>query len=229
VRALSSRWALWLGVAAILVLGPAIFTLLRDSRFEATTELTPVAVAGYPEVTDPAYYRGLLGDPAIAAEILRTTGLGLRSADVELGPGSGGRSVVVTTTGATPKQAHTLVNALAHQLSQATRRQLAAEVQRELATLRPLESAKGRGPLRRRLDDRIEELEALGPLPPARAVPARPAPVPEPERWADRVVDALPGGFPGRPSPFWAAVAGLLLAATLWTIAFVLDRPRAPR
>jgi hypothetical protein len=102
-------------------------------------------------------------------------------------------------------------------------------VQRELATLQPLASARGRGPLRRRLDRRIERLEALGPLPPARILPDAPGEIPEPPRWADRVVDSLPGEFPGRPSPFWAAFAGLIVAATLWGIVFVLGGRRERR
>ncbi|HEX6388811.1 MAG TPA: O-antigen ligase family protein [Solirubrobacteraceae bacterium] len=36
------------------------------------------------------------------------------------------------------------------------------------------------------------------------------------ERSVDRLIDALPGEMPGRPSPFWAALAGLLVAAAAW-------------
>jgi hypothetical protein len=229
MRGLAANRALWAVVAAILALGPAVFTLLRASHFEASTGMTPVAVGSFPKVPDPAFYRPLLADPMLRFEIRRTTGLELDPEDITIAPMLRSERLQLTAEGETPREANALANGVAHQLSQSTRRQLAAEVQRDLSTLRPLASARGSGPLRRRLDRRIERLEALGPLPPARIAPDRPGRAPEPPRWADRVVDALPGEFPGRPSPFWAAVAGLMVAATLWGIVFVLGGRRERR
>jgi hypothetical protein len=72
----------------------------------------------------------------------------------------------------------------------------------------------------------LEALETT--LTPAIGVGARATP-PRLERWADRLVDALPGDFPGRPGPVWAGIAGLILAITLWGLGLALRPPRATR
>jgi hypothetical protein len=229
MRGLAANRALWAAVAVILVIGPAVFTVLRASEFSASVEMTPIEVGPFPEVTDPAYYTALSNDRVARFEVERAVGVAPAPSDVRFTREPETGELVLTVTGRTPREAYDLVHGFAHQVSQASRRQLAAEVQQRLAILEPLDSTTGRGALRRRLDREVAELEDLGALPPARVIPDRPGAVPEPERAADKLVDALPGTFPGRPSPVWAGFAGLIVTATLWGIAFVLGRRRDPR
>jgi len=48
--------------------------------------------------------------------------------------------------------------------------------------------------------------------------------VEQPARWADRVVAALPGPFPQRPSPLWAALTGMIAGGLLASIAALAGR-----
>jgi hypothetical protein len=57
----------------------------------------------------------------------------------------------------------------------------------------------------------------------------RPASLPPLDRWADRLVDRLPGDFRGRPNPLWAALAGLFVTLTLWAMCLVLAPPGGRR
>ncbi len=50
--------------------------------------------------------------------------------------------------------------------------------------------------------------------------------VERPERWADRVARDMPGAFPARPSPVWAALAGALVGVALAAAAGLLGRRR---
>ena len=229
MSALAWNRPVWMWVAAILVLGPAVFNLARQDEFTSSVPFTPTAVGPYGKVVDPAYYRGLLDDGVLRRNVEQTVGKDADLASVTIDLREGTADLLLTARGDSPMKAYALANGAAHQLGQATRRALAAEAQRTLSVLRPLAGAKGRGPVRRRIAREIAVLDALGALPPPRIFVQGPGPPPGPRHAADELVDALPGRFPGRPSPFWAAVAGLIVTAALWGIAFVLGRPRHSR
>jgi hypothetical protein len=224
-----SRWRrlLWALVALVLTLGPLALNLARAPQHEASVALFPQRVGPYPAVGDPAAYRALLDDPVLREQMRLNVGVGVaRYGDVTLERGPRGEALVLTVAAETPADAQRFVNALAPQIAGATQRQLAGVVSRDAAALR----ARLRGELRRRdratLRRRLRRLEALDALPPTRVLPGAAAPRPRLERWADRLVDDLPGEFPARPAPAWAALAGLLVALTLWGVALAVAPPR---
>jgi hypothetical protein len=221
------RRAVWIAIAALLILGPLAFNLARAPGFAASVQLFPVRVPGYPASFEPAYYRALLMDRVLRAQM--RINVGALPADLEqvsIEPGPRRDSLRLTVRSSTPLRAQRLVNALAPQVAGATQRQVAKTVRTDIARtrarLRTRLSRDERSAERRRL----RRLERLTPLPPTRVQPGASAPRPPLDRWADRLVNDLPGDFKGRPSPAWAAAAGLLVAATLWATCLVLIPPR---
>lgn len=221
------RRSVWIAIAALLVLGPLAFNLARARDFAASVQLFPVKVASYPASFEPAYYRALLMDPVLRQQMRANVGaLPAELERVSIGPGPGPDRLRLTVRSSTPRRAQRLVNALVPQITGATQRQLATTVRTDIARardrLRTELSRDERSAERRRL----RRLERLTPLPPTRAQPGSPAPRPPFDRWADRLVNDLPGDFRGRPSPAWAAAAGFLLVTTLWATCLVLLPPR---
>jgi hypothetical protein len=230
-RETRGRRLAWLGVVALLTLGPLAFNLARESSFNASRVMVPVEVRPYPAIRHPGYYSGLLGDP----ELRRQTNL---HADDELRdlqavtvrPASTRTALVLTVAAETPESARTLVNVIAPQMANATRRQLTRVANKDAERLRARVLRTDLSTERRRtLRARLRRLEELGRVPPSRVRMGGDAPLPPISRWADRLVDDLPGGFARRPSPVWAALAGLLVAAALWATSWVLLPPGGRR
>jgi hypothetical protein len=221
------RRVVWIVVAAVLVLGPLAFNLAREPAFEASVELFPRGVRPYPAVYDLRYYEALLEDPELREQMRINVGQGVASYDDVTFRRTSATTIAMSVEAETPRAAQAFVNGLAPQIAGATSRLLGLRAARDLERARErLADAEQPSPERRFLRGRIRRLATFGEFPPARALPGAPAPTPAFERWADRVVDDLPGDFRVRPSPLWAALAGLLVAATLWAICLALFPPR---
>jgi hypothetical protein len=221
------RRLLWLAVAALLVIGPLAFNLAREPGFDASVALFPRAVQPYPAVRDPRYYETLLEDPELRRQMGLNVGVGaVDFDDVSFRRGPGILRVTLTVKAGTPEDAQRIANAVAPQIAGATSRRLGRRADRDQARLRERFLTLDPGPERLRVRRRLRRLAQFGEFPPPRVLPGAAAPRPSMDRWADRVVDDLPGDFRERPSPWWAALAGLLVAVTLWAIGLVLFPPR---
>jgi hypothetical protein len=220
------RRALWLAVAALLVVGPLAFNLAREPDHEASVLLFARDIGPYRAPTDMRLYRAALRDPILRFEMERNadatdddyTGVTIaRTARLKV--------LRLTVAADAPARSRRLVNVLAPQIAGFLHRRLIARRPRDIRMVqRRITTARGRA--RRNLRRALRELERIGPVPATPVLPGARAEVPELERWADRLVDDLPGDFQPRPHPAWAALAGLLVAATLWGISLVLVPPR---
>lgn len=230
VRGESRRRRLtWLAIASLLVLGPLAFNLARQSNFEASMTIFPQAVGPYPPIDDPGYYRSLLADRELREQTKLHAGDAVGDeGDVAFRRGPRPGTVTLTTRAESPDSAKKFLGALGPQIANATNRQLAVVVDRDAQGARERLAGAGLpGDTRRALKRRLRRLEKLGEAPPARVALGDLPTVPPMERWADRLADDLPGDFPARQNPAWAALAGLFVAATLWAIWRVLFPPAA--
>jgi hypothetical protein len=224
------RRLLWIAIAALLVLAPLAFDLARAPDFKASVELYPTRVAPYPAVLDPSYYRSFMGDSELRRQMQLNVGdrvADYRDVTIDRDPTSG--TLTLTAVAATPAKAQRFVNALGPQIAEATRRQLGLQAARDRTKLRQRLRTRLSRSERLTLRRQLRRLGQFGQFPPGRVLLGRPAPRPRMDRWADRLVADLPGDFPGRPSPAWAALAGLLVAATLWATCLVLLPPGGRR
>jgi hypothetical protein len=228
------RKGIWLGVAALLVVGPLAFNLARAADFKASVRLFPSAVSPYPAPQDPGYYRTLLNDPVLHREMRRNVDFPDTSYDdIAIRPGTKRGLLDLAVAARTPADAARYVNALEVQIVVASQRQLAhmaaGDARDTRAQLQEGPPRAERRSLRRRLR-RLMSLTRVDETLPPRVLPGAKAPEPAITRWADQVVDDLPGSFHGRPSPIWSALAGLLVLAVLTAIAltFLPPRGRAP-
>jgi hypothetical protein len=215
----------WVVIALLLVLGPVLFNLARESHIEASVEVYPADVGPYRAVRDPGYYSSLLTDPELVRQMRLNAGARYtewRNATFRPTP----RGTLTLTLGAGSRtRAQRLVNALAAQIAGATQRQLVSQVGQEVATLRAEAGHSARGTAGRRVHRiRLRRLERLAAKPTPRVVLASASP-PRATGWADKVADVFPGGRPRRADPVAAGLAGLLVAATLWAIGLVLVPP----
>jgi hypothetical protein len=221
------RRVAWAAVALVLVVVPLGFNLARESSYSVSIDLFPRSVDGYPAVREPAYYRAFLSDGELAKEMRRNVAARpaeYRDAAIRR-TGRPGRLVLSLAAG-TPARATDLVNALGPQVAGASRRQLGRQAGADAGRLRARLDAGGPSTrARRRLRRELRAAERLRDEPVERIVLGQPATVPQIRGWADKVADAMPGAFRGRPSPVWAGLAGLLVAATLWLIALALLPP----
>jgi hypothetical protein len=223
------RKGIWLGVAALLVLGPLAFNLARAADFKASARLFPSAVRPYPAPRDPAYYRELVDDPVLHREMRRNVDFPDTSYDdIQILSGTKSGPLKVTVAANTPADAARFVNALKAQIVVASQRQLARmaaqDVRDTQARLQEGPPRSERRGLRRRLR-RLSRLTTVGETLPARVLPGAQARAPAITRGADRLVDDLPGSFRGRPSPIWAALAGLLVLVVLTALALTFLPP----
>ena len=231
VRSESRRRRLrWLAVAGVLVLGPLAFNLARESDYEASVALFPTAVEPYPPIRDPGYYRSLLADPVLREQMRVNLGRPTDYHGVSIRRGSETAQLILTAAAEVPERAQTIVNALAPQIAGATQRQLARIANRDTERVgERLSSTSLSTEDRRTLQRRLRRLQQFGEFPPPRVLPGVLAPRPPIDGWADELVDGLPGDFSARPNPLWAALAGLLVAVTLWAICLVLVLPAGRR
>ncbi|HMJ95168.1 MAG TPA: hypothetical protein VK486_04910 [Thermoleophilaceae bacterium] len=221
------RRFVWIAAAALLVIGPLAFNLVRERDFRASVKLFPREVKPYPPVYDPGYYEALLADPVLREQMRLNIGQGVARYEnirIHRGPGKGPLTVEVEANA--PVKAQRFVNALAPQIAGATQRQLGRVVRRDIERLSARLDSSAPGVERRKLRGRLRRLTSFGEFPPPRVLPGSAAPRPRIERWADRLVNDLPGEFRSRPSPVWAALAGLFVAVTLWLIGLAVVPPR---
>jgi hypothetical protein len=217
----------WIAVVAVLVIGPLAFNLARERGFQASIDLFPTAVRPYPPIHDPAYYQSLLADPDLREQMRLNVGLRVvRYHNIWVRRGNGQAPLTVTVEADAPEKAQRFVNALGPQIAGATQRQLGRAVRRDIEQLNVRLDSTAPSKERRALRARLGRLESFGEFPPPRVLPGAQAPRPRIERWADRLVNDLPGNFRSRPSPVWAALAGLLVAAALWLIGLTIVPPR---
>ncbi len=225
------RRAFWLGICGLLVLGPLLFTLARGHSFEATQGFVPIGNKPYSAIYEAKYYESLLDDPVLREQVRLHIGPETMDYDgVVIRRGSDGRTMELTVRAATPDKARVAIDVLGPQLEVATRRQLVlvatSDSERVRERLRTRSSRDAR--LRRRA--RLRRLASILEAPPTRMLLGAARPLSPPDRWADRLVDDLPGEFAARPNPAWAALSGLLVAVTLWATCLLLYPPEgSPR
>jgi hypothetical protein len=221
----------WLAIVALLVFGPLTFNLAREPGFEASMALSPSEVKPYPAIHEPRYYRSLLADPELREQTRLNAGDGVVDYDdVSIGPGPKRAVLTVTVEARTPHSAQRLMNALGPQIAGATKRELRRAAIRDTERLRArLRRSSLTSDRRRALQRRVRHLMELSEAPPPRVVLGPPAELPPIDRRADQLVDDLPGDFPARPNPAWAALAGLFVGGTLWAICLVLLPPGGRR
>jgi hypothetical protein len=221
---------LWVILAAILMIGPIALTLARAREFTASVEVFTQSQP-YP-VRDPmSYLEGLLDDPFLHQALRRPTRISGRSEweseleTVRLRPTRTRPSITMSASADTPRRVRDFVNILGTRLAETSARQVQQRSRGRATRLRrrlrnPELPANSRRLVRRdlaRVERLLQENPAqivLGPRPGA----------PRPKRWADRLVDELPGSFPTRPSPFVAGLAGLAVAVALGIILLLVRR-----
>lgn len=220
------RRALWVAIAVLLVLGPIGFNLARGDEFRASLEVFSRPVPPYAQINDAGYWRALLRDPELHHQTALNIGTEIpdyRRVKIVLEPG--GRALRVTVTLDSPGHARTFVNALGPQLAGASSRQLYRRWQLDARAIRDALRGRVRARERAALKRRLAAITKLGRVPPTRAVVGPRAGSPHLDSWADRFVDAMPGGFVERSSPLAAGLAGLLVALVLWLLALVVVPP----
>ncbi|HEX2087973.1 MAG TPA: hypothetical protein VHF89_19960, partial [Solirubrobacteraceae bacterium] len=220
------RRLLWIAIAVLLTVGPLAFTLAREGEFRVSRVLFPRAVGPYPAPLDLRYYDSLVRDGELRRRMVINEVAGLAEyEDVSFRFGPRPTTVTISVSADTPQAARRFINVLVPQLAGATQREVVRvaleDVEGLRARLRDARSGRERARLRRRL----RRLESVLRVVPGRVLFDPPAGLPRLESWADRLVDDLPGDFPARPDPAWAALAGLLVAVTLWAICLVLLPP----
>lgn len=220
----------WGAVFAALVVLPPLLTTTRDSEFTAAVEVFPLAQSGATTTADRmSYVSRLLASRVVQEEAVSNTGLPIDAAElpgrIDVRPTE--RSVFLSATANTPERARDLVNALAAAVANASIRDLRAQAQTELADVeRRLRSPDLSPAERDELTEKRTSLEqAVASNSFGLVVGPRPEP-PTPSGLVDRVVAAIPGPFPPKPSPFFAAVVGLVLAGA---VCFALYAARSPR
>jgi hypothetical protein len=230
-RESSRRRMVWVGIAVVLALAPVVFNLSRGgaTAASASVELFPRPVGPFPAVRSPDFFRGLLSDPVLRAQMrLHVGATDYRT--VTLRPNRARGTVVVTVTAGSPQRARDVVSSLGPQLAGGSGRRLTLRLPRVLALIRSrLHTAPRRGVVRRRLERRLDRIRRLGGVVPDAVVLS---PVSTSERsttWADRLASALPGKTPRRHSPVWAGFAGLLLASGIWASSLALATSGAVR
>jgi hypothetical protein len=218
------------GATTVLVLVPATVTLTRAASFPASVAFSPRAVAPFPAVSRPDYYRRLLANPAVRIGVYLDSGFDPAEEHPTVARAGGpGSRLVLTERKTVPAQARDLVNALAHHLAGASALLLEGEAVREEG--RTAARLRHRHPYaaRQALRIRMRRLRSIAASPPPRISLGQAATRPHLSRRADRWADAMPGRYPGRPSPVWAGVAGLLAAAAVIAVCAAFVRPPGRR
>jgi hypothetical protein len=218
----------WIGVAVLLTLGPLVFTLARASEFTASVQLFPSPVPPFPAEYSPAAYRAFLRDPILQREMRRNVAAEPGDyKDAQIRPAAPLGTLAISVSAGDPARAQALANALGLQLIVAEQRRTAARAtdaaRRLNARLRSGRMPRAAKPRIRRRLRRVQSVLPLSDV--AGGVLGPRARRPRLTRVADRIVDALPGDFSPRPNPLLAALAGLVVALTLWLVALALVPP----
>jgi hypothetical protein len=171
-----------------------------------------------------------MDDPILHREMRRNVDFPDTSYDdIQVSPDAKRGLLRLSVAAKTPADAARFVNALEVQVVVATQRQLAqmagADVRDTQARLEEGPPRLERRSLRRRLR-RLTRLTRVDETLPPRVLPGAQARAPALTRPADKLVDDLPGSFHGRPSPIWAALAGLLVLVVLTALALTFLPPR---
>gem|GEM_PF-6887060 len=213
----------------ILALGAAgaAFALARDDSFRASVELTPATRGVLRPSIGPAYVRRMLrrGRADLTARLERS-GFEPRSLASVRVRGSAFRAPVrVSAAAGTPNRAGRLLTLAVRQIDALSADELADSARGALgSTRRRLADPLLVDPVERvRLVSRVRSIRRYLREPRARFGASRQT-VEQPARWADRVVAALPGPFPQRPSPLWAALTGMIAGGLLASIAALAGR-----
>jgi hypothetical protein len=209
---LNPRRAAWAAVAVVMFAAPLAFDLERAPRFYASEAMYPRAVGLYPPLFDPAYYHALLSDSGLR-NYMRLIAGARSSVYLDAGFRAGPPGAVTLTVHAeTPARARAFVHALALQIAAVSRDQVASQAEVDAKKLRARLAALSLASAERRdASLRLAAVLRVRAAPYERVLVAGPPPLRRPLRRADKLVDALPGAFPPRPSPHWAGLAGLLL------------------
>jgi hypothetical protein len=217
------RRIFWAVLAVVLVVVPFGLNLARQKTFTSSIEVFPQKVGTFGAESDPAYYRGLLKDSELRLQMdKQVKAQDLEYRRVTIGPGRARDSLVLGVHGSDRARTRAFVNALGPQLANATSRQLSVTAQRRARALLTRARGERRRSVARRLRRRAGQFGKLAQAPPQRIVLGRRAALPKLTHAADRFVDGLPGGFPGRANPFLAALAGLVVLIGLWVLSLVL-------
>jgi hypothetical protein len=216
----------WIVVGVVLVLGPALFNLSRSESFTAQIQVIPREVGPFKEIRDPRYYKALTRDFVLRDQMAKRAGATpeeYAGARVVEGP----RSLLLKVDAKSPDRAERLAETLGPLMATTSGRQIERYRTFRLADINAVLLERPRPPAaeRLRLYRLRRDLRRLQGKPLERVAVAPDAARPDPKTWADRVADALPGSFPGRASPFWSAIAGLLLFGTLWAVAQAVIPP----
>jgi hypothetical protein len=227
-----------IGCVLLLALGPLVLTLLRakDYRGSVTMSFNPAAREGVPLVKDSeilTVLQGHLKARRLQRQIANEVG-SLPSAKqlpdyvtVSQASQDGSTTFVVKARGPTPEEARQLAAAFATDVAPLAGPAIRLVAFESLFHLRdtlkeggmtPSERARIRGyklALQRQGASIFAPEPTLGPL--------------TDKRIGDRVLSALPGSTPARPSPVWAALAGIGLALAFGIWAVVLSGAWNPR
>jgi hypothetical protein len=222
------RRVLWIVAALVLVVLPAVFTASRTTQFASQVPMKPQALGPLAAQYTPGYYEGFLAVPVVQQRLRATADAGpseyRRATTATFAPDG---TMVLTVRNSSPDRAQELAENVAREIVNGTARhagllrtQTIADINARLAK-RPRPKRTERLKLYRQR----RALVRLGPSTPPRVAVTGPATRPPLKTWADEVAAALPGDMPGRPSPLWAAFAGLLLLVALWVGAMTLAPP----
>jgi hypothetical protein len=205
------------GIAVVLLaVGAWAFAAARDPEYRAVVDLTAAPRGVLSPTISPIYLRRLLSRGESDLRIrLERSGMDPGTVDTVVIRGGAFRPFVrVSSAAGTPARAENLLTQVVRQLDALSAAELTRRARGVLratqATLTdPLLDVTERDRLERRARSVRRYLRA-----PRGRFGAGPVRVQQPTRWADRVVDALPGPFPQRPDPLWAALVGLLVGGS---------------
>lgn len=233
LRAIPKRWyLLWAVVLVVVAAVPAAVNAARPTEHRASIEAFLVGrAASWSTAGRTDYVRSLLADPRLAQDAETISGQHVDSASlrdrVEFAPTP--RSIVITGRADTPQHARDLANALAYAFANASARRLGARAQAQLADVRARLQSRPLSRRRRATLHRAEsELEAVAAKPGATVVFGPRPTKAKPEQKLERWLDDLPGPYPARRDPLWAALAGLLVGCAFCTMSLLLAVRRRP-
>jgi len=213
-------------LAALLTAGPLVITLTRAESFYAQVEIFPVQDTPIPTLKSAQELEHIAQLRQIRIATVDQAGNGVTKIDETIARSrrKSRPSFILRVHEGTPDQAVAAANALGAVIAARTTAQTQRLAKARVAATRRKIRRAGPSTDTSALQARLQGLDALATAPIPRVVlGVRPQPRPI-TKLGDRIVNALPGTFPPRPSPAVAALAGLLVALALW-IAW-LFRPR---